>query len=375
MNNEQMGKFLKKLRKEKGISQYELADILGVPRSSISKWERGNMNVTSKNLALLSEFYGVTTDELMAGERNKKGLSEKVNDLTLNMLDNNIKLHKLLKYTIAVIIILVVSFLVYYFYTFYNSVKIYTIHLDSDKYIAKYGQLTKTSDKIYFYLDINYLIEDLEEIESVKLYYTSGSKSVTLGEATDTLPFSFVVTKGYNELIKFDEFDDAIKSMHMYVNFKDGNYESVDIKIKREYSNTKVLPNSDKEVDDGFKESKMSNEDIKVYERFLEVKDIIEKHGKDNMMDLKFEGKVYHIEILGNELNIYSYRDDARIMFKYSYYNKELFYLNSIDNNGESKLIYSFDIQMGKCLEGKCENHMDNYREMIRLINEIVYEY
>ena len=30
---------------------------------------------------------------------------------------------------------------------------------------------------------------------------------------------------------------------------------------------------------------------------------------------------------------------------------------------------------MGKCLEGDCTKHMDNYREMVRLYYEIMYEY
>ncbi len=41
MNNNQIGKFITKLRKEKGLTQRELGDILYVTDKAISKWERG----------------------------------------------------------------------------------------------------------------------------------------------------------------------------------------------------------------------------------------------------------------------------------------------------------------------------------------------
>ena len=92
-------------------------------------------------------------------------------------------------------------------------------------------------------------------------------------------------------------------------------------------------------------------------------------------MSFKFEGKTYHLEVCGDELVIKFKRDDSKMMFRYIYFNKENFFLIKIDEDGVEDQIYSFDIQMGKCLEGDCTNHMDNYREMIRLINELIYQY
>lgn len=41
MDQEKIGKFIAKLRKEKSMTQVELANKLGVSNKSISKWERG----------------------------------------------------------------------------------------------------------------------------------------------------------------------------------------------------------------------------------------------------------------------------------------------------------------------------------------------
>ena len=53
------------LRKKNGWSQEELAEMLGVSRQSVSKWE-GAQSVPDMNRILkLSEVFGVSTDELL----------------------------------------------------------------------------------------------------------------------------------------------------------------------------------------------------------------------------------------------------------------------------------------------------------------------
>ncbi len=55
------------LRREKGLSQQELAEALGVSRQTISKWETGVTVPTTENLTYLSRVLGVSMDELMHG--------------------------------------------------------------------------------------------------------------------------------------------------------------------------------------------------------------------------------------------------------------------------------------------------------------------
>lgn len=375
MNKKTMGEFIKELREENNMSQTDLGKQLNVHRAYVSKWETGRTVVTPEYLTMLSEFFDVSIDELIAGKREKKDLSTKINDITLKLFDNNRKLHGTIKYGITIIFILLFVFLSYYFYSFYNTVKVYTIHLDSDKYIANYGLLIKTNDKIYFYLDIDYLVDDIESIDSVQLFYNMGNKVTTISEITDIRPFSFTAFNGYDEYINFDEFDKALDKMYIYVNFIDGNYERVQLKFDRDYANSSLLTKKNKKIKSDLSTTYSKKKSTKFYDRFLELKKIIEKHGKEGIMNFDFEGKKYKLIIIDDELIVHVKNDYLSYEFRYDYFNKELFSYYLLDENGEEKLFYSFDVQGSVCVEGDCTNHMDYYREMMRLFYGIICEY
>ena len=65
------GGFLKTLRKEKGLTQEQLAEMLGVTNRSVSRWETG-ANLPDIDLIItLSEFYDVDIKDLLNGESRK----------------------------------------------------------------------------------------------------------------------------------------------------------------------------------------------------------------------------------------------------------------------------------------------------------------
>lgn len=59
---------LKQVRKEKGLSQEELADIMNVSRQSVSKWELGESYPEVENLLLLSRRLNISLDSLLSAE-------------------------------------------------------------------------------------------------------------------------------------------------------------------------------------------------------------------------------------------------------------------------------------------------------------------
>lgn len=56
------------LRREKGLSQEDLAEVVGVTRQAVQKWESGASRPDMDNLTTLARYFGVTLDYLITGE-------------------------------------------------------------------------------------------------------------------------------------------------------------------------------------------------------------------------------------------------------------------------------------------------------------------
>lgn len=85
---------LQQLRKQKGLTQEELAGQLFVSRTAISKWESGRGYPGIDSLRALSAFFGVTIDALLSGdelltlaEADGKHRESRLRDLTFGLLD------------------------------------------------------------------------------------------------------------------------------------------------------------------------------------------------------------------------------------------------------------------------------------------------
>ncbi|MEG0376021.1 MAG: helix-turn-helix transcriptional regulator, partial [Raoultibacter sp.] len=63
--NVEIAQRLAELRRDKGYSQEELAEKLGLSRQAVSKWERAESSPDTGNLVALAKLYGVTLDELL----------------------------------------------------------------------------------------------------------------------------------------------------------------------------------------------------------------------------------------------------------------------------------------------------------------------
>ena len=67
----QLSENITQLRKAMGLSQEQLAEQLNVSRQSVSKWETGQSAPELDKLILLSQFFGVSTDELLGNSTPK----------------------------------------------------------------------------------------------------------------------------------------------------------------------------------------------------------------------------------------------------------------------------------------------------------------
>ena len=78
---------LQELRKKRGLTQEELAEALYVSRTAISKWESGRGYPSIDSLKEISNYYSVTIDDLLSGEK-LLSIAEKENKTNLQNICN-----------------------------------------------------------------------------------------------------------------------------------------------------------------------------------------------------------------------------------------------------------------------------------------------
>ena len=85
MDMKKIGSFLKALRKEKGLTQEQLAEKLGVAGRTVSRWETASNMPDLSILIQLAEFYDIEVGEILDGERKDKAMDKEVKE-TLNKI-------------------------------------------------------------------------------------------------------------------------------------------------------------------------------------------------------------------------------------------------------------------------------------------------
>ncbi len=81
------GAFLKELRKEKSITQEELAEKMGVSRRTVSRWETGSNMPDMDILIDISDFYEVDLREILDGERKNNQMDKEVKETVLKVAE------------------------------------------------------------------------------------------------------------------------------------------------------------------------------------------------------------------------------------------------------------------------------------------------
>ena len=86
MANHSMGEIISTLRKEKGMTQKDIADRLGITDKAVSKWERDIAFPDTATIPKLAEVLGVSVEELLqakAAPVSAAGKADKILDLVL----------------------------------------------------------------------------------------------------------------------------------------------------------------------------------------------------------------------------------------------------------------------------------------------------
>lgn len=89
MDMKKIGGFLKELRREKGLTQEQLAEILLVSGRTISRWETGTNMPDLGILIQIAEFYDVEVKEILDGERRNGMMEKEMKETLVKVADYN----------------------------------------------------------------------------------------------------------------------------------------------------------------------------------------------------------------------------------------------------------------------------------------------
>ena len=79
MSNKNIGEIISSLRKEKGMTQTDLAEKMNVTDKAVSKWERNLSCPDINSIPKLAEVLGTTVEELLNAQTKKE--SNKINEI------------------------------------------------------------------------------------------------------------------------------------------------------------------------------------------------------------------------------------------------------------------------------------------------------
>lgn len=347
MDSKEIGHFIYELRTEKGLSQYQLADMIPISRQAVSKWERGITIPDSATLLILSKIFDVSINELLIGRKftNQDSKTEIQDTITLNAIDDvskkSITIKKLKIIIISFFLLFINIFLIYYFVNSYNSIKVFTIEGESKNFKTVDGIFVITKGKVYFRLgDIKY-DEDIN-IDNFELYNIYNNEKQVIF-STDSPNILLRDYYGYEAYFEFGKLNQIINNLYLRVYFNN-NYEDIHLNLKKDFSNNNFLFFQDA------KESYKNNDSvIPTFELREDASKILNKLDcDDDICTLEFkedERSIIYTYIKYNHLLNISDSSESKVIEWNYLMNEKLIYYNHYENGKE---IESVEIDLDK---------------------------
>ena len=120
MDQEKIGAFIADVRKRQGISQKQLADIVGVTDKSVSKWETGKSLPEISKMESLCRALHISINEFLSGERLSEAVyPQKAEENMMNLIHES-EAKAAQTNSVGIIVMIVLSFLPIVFSAFYG---------------------------------------------------------------------------------------------------------------------------------------------------------------------------------------------------------------------------------------------------------------
>ncbi len=126
MNQEKIGKFISEQRKQSNLTQEQLAELLGISKNAVSKWERGICLMDMSLLKPLSKILNVSVLDILSGEKvSENDMPNKYEETIENLVKTNrIKSKSFGVYGMLLIYVILAIYKVYNNICFYDIISI-----------------------------------------------------------------------------------------------------------------------------------------------------------------------------------------------------------------------------------------------------------
>ncbi len=237
MKEEKIGDFLLELRKEKNMTQEDLANYLHVDRGTISKWERGIYLPKPDLLLKLSNLFSISVNEILLGERKNEENEQKINYVTIDVLkESRKKVKRVCFFSILILFLIILIFSVLFFGTYfvknYNTISVYSVTGENEKF-ELYDTLIFVSKDYTSLLVGGVKNHSQEKIYSISVYYQKDGKKEEITRLT-----------GLTHYFKNEIYEDLeFLKQNLYIdilygqNRKETKIETIKLTVNKEFSN------------------------------------------------------------------------------------------------------------------------------------------
>lgn len=380
------------IRKERNITQKELADLIGVSDRTISKWENGSTVPDLETIKKLCNELGISPDSIVKSEKNYKDRLQDFKRMVGKFLNYILKNIFLIGFIVVFILLLA------YFINNYNTIRIYNLTYESKNITFKDGYFFKT--KVLNIITINNI--KLEKINyeptstKIELYtYLNGDKHV-IYESNSLNNIYIEESKSYSDLLTKDVIENIKNNLYIkiYTTDIDNNNYSYESKLilKQKLNNNKLCYN------EYIKEQNKKIEDLGLQNPFLVLKEngynmdstkpVVESDNSINKLEslgFTYDGKTKTYTKVDEDGGIIEYKPSSKVIkkerldneFKYTtrYVVRRNAITYSISENNDKiiyKVQYFLQSRAYSCLKGTCKNNKKEIDYILSVYNEIM---
>lgn len=365
MNNKVVGKKIAKLRNKRNMTQVELSKLIHISDKTISKWEKGNSQVSYEYLEELCKVFNVKMSYFYKDVNFGKSIK--------NFLLKSWTLIK--KNWLTIVFAITTLFFGYYYFITIDSLEMYEITSEDEMITFDSGYYIKSKSKVIISItNVKYKSDESKKdiiSQKVKLYTTHNDEKkyfYTTDEMNDILYKDFI---GYT--LTYDDIDILPNNLYLeietlYSNDKIKTYDAK-LSLKMAISSNTILYKDMLNVNNEFAESSNEvNDYILGINGYTKVGDtrIYIKNYKDYKLYFDLTSKTFTKSTVSKDLN-------TKVVY---YYNKdEVSYTQKQNNKELDNYVYHKNDNRLDCYIGKCQDYLKTYDEAKTFYNKVISEF